>query len=313
MMNTPAYIRKFVTAYKILVRPTLHKIYNTIDYLFTPKSKRLVLNGWFRHCGRTLLPNNWGDDINFYVIPILTGKKIFNYSSIYRWIMASDENNYTCIGSLIDMFPDKKTVVWGSGVLCGDGPLKNIPEKILAVRGPESRKYLIDKGISCPEVFGDPALLLPLIYKPVVQKKYKLGVIPILADVRNPLVDRLINIGNGSVKFINMTDYGDWKSVIDDICSCDAIVSSSLHGLIVADAYGIPNARVKFSDSATGGDFKYDDYFESVSRCKKVPTLVTFETEISELLSLCSDWQPISFNHKPLLDSCPFELLKNFY
>lgn len=313
MTDVSTYLRKINTAYKILVRPTLHKIYNTIDFLLTPKNKRVVLNGWFRHCGRTLLPNNWGDDINFYIIPILTGKKVFNYSSMYRWILASDENNYTCIGSLIDMFSDTKTIVWGSGILRGNEPLKDIPEKVLAVRGPKSRKYLIDKGISCPEVYGDPALLLPLIYKPSIQKKYKLGVIPNLADVRNPLVDRLIKIGKGSVKFINMTDYDDWKSVIEDICCCEAIVSSSLHGLIIADTYGIPNARVKFSDNVTGGDFKYDDYFESVSRAKKTPLLVTFETEICELLALCSDWKPISFNSKPLLNSCPFEILKNYY
>ena len=313
MTDVSTYLRKINTAYKILVRPTLHKIYNTIDFLLTPKNKRVVLNGWFRHCGRTLLPNNWGDDINFYIIPILTGKKVFNYSSMYRWILASDENNYTCIGSLIDMFSDTKTIVWGSGILRGNEPLKDIPEKVLAVRGPKSRKYLIDKGISCPEIYGDPALLLPLIYKPSIQKKYKLGVIPNLADVRNPLVDRLIKIGKGSVKFINMTDYDDWKSVIEDICCCEAIVSSSLHGLIIADTYGIPNARVKFSDNVTGGDFKYDDYFESVSRAKKTPLLVTFETEICELLALCSDWKPISFNSKPLLNSCPFEILKKFY
>ena len=313
MASVSTYLRKINTAYKILVRPTLHKIYNTIDFLLTPKNKRVVLNGWFRHCGRTLLPNNWGDDINFYIIPILTGKKVFNYSSMYRWILASDENNYTCIGSLIDMFSDTKTIVWGSGILRGNEPLKDIPEKVLAVRGPKSRKYLIDKGISCPEIYGDPALLLPLIYKPSIQKKYKLGVIPNLADVRNPLVDRLIKIGKGSVKFINMTDYDDWKSVIEDICCCEAIVSSSLHGLIIADTYGIPNARVKFSDNVTGGDFKYDDYFESVSRAKKTPLLVTFETEICELLALCSDWKPISFNSKPLLNSCPFEILKNYY
>ena len=110
-----------------------------------------------------------------------------------------------------------------------------------------------------------------------------------------------------------MTDYDDWKSVIEDICCCEAIVSSSLHGLIIADTYGIPNARVKFSDNVTGGDFKYDDYFESVSRAKKTPLLVTFETEICELLALCSDWKPISFNSKPLLNSCPFEILKNYY
>ena len=53
------------------------------------------------------------------------------------------------------------------------------------------------------------------------------------------------------------------KSVIDEITSCMRIVSSSLHGIIVAHAYGIPALWVQNNYVDTDG-FKFYDYFSSV-------------------------------------------------
>jgi len=44
---------------------------------------------------------------------------------------------------------------------------------------------------------------------------------------------------------------------------CRTIVSSSLHGLVVADSLGIPNMRMICSDRIRGGDYKYDDYYSA--------------------------------------------------
>ena len=62
---------------------------------------------------------------------------------------------------------------------------------------------------------------------------------------------------------INPTD--KWQSVINDICSCKAIISSSLHGLICSDAYNIPNLWLDEYKLAEG-DFKFKDYFASQNR-----------------------------------------------
>jgi len=58
----------------------------------------------------------------------------------------------------------------------------------------------------------------------------------------------------------------DWKRVLSQISACDVILSSSLHGLIVADSYQIPNARVSFSGAIVGGDFKFFDYGHAIGR-----------------------------------------------
>ena len=48
------------------------------------------------------------------------------------------------------------------------------------------------------------------------------------------------------------------------MCACEVIVSSSLHGLIIADAYGIPTVWAKFGNDINGNDFKFYDYYWSL-------------------------------------------------
>mmetsp|Transcript_23278 Transcript_23278/g.33396 ORF Transcript_23278/g.33396 Transcript_23278/m.33396 type:complete len:138 (-) Transcript_23278:1650-2063(-) len=65
-----------------------------------------------------------------------------------------------------------------------------------------------------------------------------------------------------------------WQPVVESIQKCDYVASSSLHGIIVADAIGIPTLWFQFPSgktSETEGSFKYDDYFQTVGRMNKTP------------------------------------------
>lgn len=89
-----------------------------------------------------------------------------------------------------------------------------------------------------------------------------IGVIPHYVDKNNEIITSLpLNAG---LKIIDVES--NCLEVLSDISSCDYVISSSLHGLICADAYGMPNARISLSNKIGGGDFKFNDYCYGVSR-----------------------------------------------
>ena len=85
------------------------------------------------------------------------------------------------------------------------------------------------------------------------------------------------------------------------------ILSSSLHGLILSDAYGIPNLWISVSNNIIGGDFKFLDYFSGVERHTNKPIKVEHNTRIEDLIEqTIKQYKPIVFNKDILLDACPF-------
>ena len=161
----------------------------------------------------------------------------------------------------------------------------------------------------CPEIYGDPALLVPYVYNPNIEKKYKLGIIPHYIDYYD---ERLKSLGS-DVLIINLRNYGTIEHVIDQIKSCEAIASSSLHGLILADAYNIPNVWIKLSDKISGGMFKYQDYFMGVNR--EVASSIDFKDGPIDKLKIFTElkrYKPIQFDAQKLLDAAPFKVVLNF-
>lgn len=60
-----------------------------------------------------------------------------------------------------------------------------------------------------------------------------------------------------SVKLISLTNYKKWNGIIKEFLECECILSSSLHGLIISDAYKNPNVWIKFSNPVGGNRFIY--------------------------------------------------------
>lgn len=253
----------------------------------------------------TLDNRNFGDDINRILVENLFNKTVipFKFSLIGN---ALNKDKFMCIGSVITMFDLSNTIVWGTGVLSSQFSLIGKPKKVYAVRGPLTRQYLIERGIDCPEVYGDPALLLPRIYSPTVEKKYRLGIIAHYLDHKDLRLQNLIERYKSDVLFIDVVNYGKWKEFINKILSCEFIISSSLHGLIISDAYEVPNywCQIKFEMDDDG--FKFRDYFLSVKRNVIKPYIIKHDTTIEELEALKSSWTPIDINIDNLVKNCPF-------
>lgn len=59
-----------------------------------------------------------------------------------------------------------------------------------------------------------------------------------------------------------------WREVLDFINLCDYVASSSLYGIVVADAMGKPSLWFQFPDNSTSATdtFKYQDYYHSIGR-----------------------------------------------
>ncbi|MDB4507512.1 polysaccharide pyruvyl transferase family protein [bacterium] len=200
--------------------------------------------------------DNFGDLITPYFLNKFCEKNTFKFD------FSNKIPKIISCGSIMRLC-NESTIVWGSGIRDIDQDInKGI---IKSVRGPLTRKRLLEIGCYCPPVYGDPGLLLPLYYYPAVEKKYKIGIIPhyIHYDVVFKMYD-----GKEGIKVIKLINK-DIEPVINDILSCEKTISSSLHGLIVSDAYGIPNKWVKFNNDINGDDTKYYDYFNSVERIDK--------------------------------------------
>lgn len=201
---------------------------------------------------------NYGDLLGKYLVERISGKKVVfawpKKFSIYDWFAPI----YVTIGSILANV-NHKCIVWGSGIVSKEYPIKEA--KFLSVRGPQTRKFLLNLGYDVPEIYGDPALLLPKYYHPKIEKKYKIGIVPHYRDFK--LVKDLYK-SNNAVLLIDLMTH-DVEATTNLFLECEKVISSSLHGIIVAHAYGIPAVWQKFSDDVFGDDIKYQDYFESVS------------------------------------------------
>lgn len=163
-------------------------------------------------------------------------------------------------GSVIAMAGPGATV-WGAGIMRRDDPI--CPQAtLLAVRGPLTRARALACGVPCPEVFGDPALLLPRLYRPPPRPRAGIGVIPHFSDMPR-LAGRVADhLAQAGARLIDIQQ--PIERVIDEITACEAVGSSSLHGLVVAHAYGVPAVWLALRELPSGDGSKFLDHFAAV-------------------------------------------------
>ncbi|MCC4230156.1 polysaccharide pyruvyl transferase family protein [Zunongwangia profunda] len=245
---------------------------------------------------------NYGDLLSKYIVEKISAEKVkWVHPKKQPWYRL-DKTNYLGIGSIL-AHASKNSIVWGSGIIDQKHSIEKADFR--AVRGPKTRDRILALGYNCAEVYGDPALLLPKFYNPTVEKEFQTGIIPHYVDY-----DHVIALAkqNANLKVIDMlTD--DIEQTTREILSCKRIVSSSLHGLIVAHAYGIPAIWAKFSDKIFGDGIKYQDYFLSVGLGENKPLTIDFhELNSDKYIDKCLvvQQQKIKSIQDILIQNCPF-------
>jgi pyruvyltransferase len=251
-------------------------------------AKELLIKYWWSP--------NFGDKVNFDLVKWISGVS----PTLLRAIDRPGQENYMVIGSILKQ-ADSHTVVWGSGFSNDEQGFieSDAPRRILAVRGPLTRDRVRKLGVGCPELYGDPLLLLPRYYQPRSKvKKYKLGLILHWKDayvLKNSLV-----LPPWVVR-ISWDEEVD--RYVDLVNSCEMIASSSLHGLICADAYGIPAIQVEFQPI---GQFKFTDYFMSVGRPLMFPLILTENVDVKRIFDSLYPYK-IKIDLDKLYSVCPFK------
>lgn len=166
------------------------------------------------------------------------------------------------VGSILGIVDDSYDgLILGSGFGKESEACEFKNAHVLALRGELTRRLLrCENGM----VLGDPGLLAFRLSSKKVDPKYALGIIVHYVELERDIHKQKFScLRDSRVKLIDPRR--NPKSVINDVLACENILSSSLHGLIVADSFGIPNARVQLFESLIlGGDFKFEDYYSAL-------------------------------------------------
>ena len=205
-------------------------------------------------------------------------------------------------------FSNSNSIIFGTGFISETSNLESgKPNKVIAVRGPLTRNKFIQMNIECPEIYGDPLILFPLLYNPSIKATPKIiGIIPHFIDLNTDTLKKLVNNLKNSgftVKIIDIRVGTNYKPFIDAIMKCETIVSSSLHGMILGIIYRKPTILVQFSKKVIGDLFKFNDFFGSLNieySVKNVYDVSLLENKISV------DYTKLKEVGHKLIDAAPF-------
>ena len=246
----------------------------------------------------------WGEDpfINFgdYLSQKLVERIVESPLRCFIKKPPRNEKKLLAIGSVF-FFAFDGDVIWGSGIN-GKTLEKNHYRfnrlDVRAVRGPLTRQFLIENfHIDCPETYGDPALLFPYFFPEFKRKEnpsYDYIVIP-------HFTERTLFPKSDFANIVYPTD--PWHEVIEKILDSKFVISSSLHGIIIAEAYGIPARLLRITENQHL--FKYRDYYLGTSH----PNF-QYASSIEEALRMGGE-PPFACDLQKLYESFPFEFWPN--
>ncbi|WP_201615197.1 polysaccharide pyruvyl transferase family protein [Psychrobacter sp. JCM 18902] len=211
----------------------------------------ILLNWWIRPA-----PGNMGDWLSPYILSKVA-KRSVKYAPPPKAKVIS-------LGSVGKFISDHHTA-WGTGISARHTDM-NKNARYLAVRGPYTAEAISLSGGTSPRVFGDPAILMPDLYQPRKIKgndKKQYGLVRHFIHQNSDLTI------DSDIRDINilLSSQNDIENFIDQLFACKAVVTTSLHVMILCLSYKIPCRLIDITEqekSVHGDGIKYKDFYEGV-------------------------------------------------
>lgn len=179
------------------------------------------------------------------------------------------------LGSLMKMIKNNqkdprekggKPFIWGTGAMSGLSDLKFMKNvRVALLRGPITAALMQRDD----RLFGDTGLLIADAIGDAPARDDVVGLIPHMHFADDPRFAK-IAADNPNIKLIDVRN-PDAHAVVRDIASCSHIISQFLHGLVTADAYGIPNTWLDPQGIHGGAMLKFFDYAAGINRALGMP------------------------------------------
>lgn len=214
---------------------------------------------------------NFGDAINPLMVGHVAGRVVEHIGPRRADMFA--------IGSMIQVVKrthkvaraeGEKLCVWGTGLLnpiFGHDFLENV--ELALVRGPITAALLKLEM----NRFGDPGLLIHAALPFEGTRQDRIGVVPHYTLMDDP---ELLAFVASDPAYLLIDPREDAADVCLQIASCEHVFASSLHGLIIADAYGVANTWIEPKGQSW---LKYLDYAASVGRSDMMAPLTVEAAE----------------------------------
>ena len=200
-------------------------------------------------------PRNFGDEIGPLLVRALVGDRA-----------DQGDARLISVGSVLQ-FASPGDVVWGAGINGKVRQRVRYPLDVRSVRGPLTRAVLLGNGVRVPEVYGDPALLVPSLFSSIrPDGAGGMLVVPNLNELERVSGDEVLS------------PLGDPLAIAARIAGSGFVVASSLHALVIADAYGIPARPLV---PVAEHPLKYLDYYAGTGRAR-----VEFARSVDEAIAL---------------------------
>jgi pyruvyltransferase len=238
------------------------------------------MKAYWSRCGPR--DGNFGDKLT----PLLLGK----FGVHCDWA-APERAKFFGAGSILEKVPENfRGTIWTTGFMHQTSRKDLTRAQVIAVRGCLTRDRIEANNIE-RVLLGDAGLLCDVLSQPAM-KRFALGIIPHFTEQDDPLLKQMQASDPENIQLIDICD--EPERLLRATTECENIVSTSLHGLIIADSFGIPNRWAHLSrrgETVLGHGCKFRDYYSAFDLDAPSPIQLEQSDTASSILRRIGAWE----------------------